>query len=96
MKPPARFIFRLYIAGNGPHSALAIVNLHAFCVQHLPDRHEIEVVDVLLERGRALAEGVMLTPLLVKLSPAPVRKIIGTLSRHEPVLQALGMLHPIP
>ena len=91
MKTPAHFKFRLYVAGDGPNSTQAVANLHALCREHLPERHEIEVVDVLREQKRALADGVMLTPLLVKLSPAPTRKITGTLSRREPVLQALGL-----
>jgi circadian clock protein KaiB len=49
------------------------------------------VIDVLMDQQRALADGVMLTPLLVKYSPAPTRKIVGTLSKSEPVLAALGL-----
>jgi len=91
MSIPARFKFRLYVAGNGPHSSEAIANLEALCAELLPDRHEVEIVDVLREQDRALADGVMLTPLLVKLSPAPLRRIIGTLNQREPILQALGL-----
>jgi circadian clock protein KaiB len=87
----SQFKFRLYVAGNGPHSTQAIVNLNAICAEHLPDRHEIEVVDVMLDQGRALSDGVMLTPLLMKLSPAPILKIVGTLSQPESVLRALGL-----
>lgn len=91
MSKPAHFKFRLYIAGEGPNSAQAMSNLDALCREHLPERHEIEVVDVLCEPKRALDDGVMLTPQLVKLSPAPIRKITGTLNPREPVLQALGL-----
>ncbi len=91
MSPPVSFKFRLYVAGDGPHSTQAIANLRAVCTEHLPERHEIEIVDVLREPGRALADGVMLTPLLVKLSPAPIRKIIGSLSQRASVLQTLGL-----
>ena len=82
---------RLYIAGEAPHSTQPIANLHALCHEPLRERHEIDVVDVLRGPQRALADGVTLTPLLVKLSPSPVRKIVGTLSQCEPVLQALGL-----
>jgi circadian clock protein KaiB len=91
MTRPAPFRFRLYVAGDSPHSTEAIVNLSAICQEFLPERHELDIVDVLREPQRALADGVLLTPLLVKLSPAPVRKIVGTLSRRQPVLQALGL-----
>jgi circadian clock protein KaiB len=91
MSTPTHFKFRLYVAGDGPNSAQAVANLDAICREHLAERHEIEVVDVLREPQRALADLVMLTPLLVKLSPEPVRKITGTLSQRGPVLQALGL-----
>jgi circadian clock protein KaiB len=91
MKNPDFFRFRLYVAGEGPNSAQAIGNLTALCREHLPERHEIEIVDVVKQQGRALADGVMLTPLLVKLAPAPIRKLVGTLSPGESVLRALGI-----
>jgi len=91
MSKPPLFKFRLYVAGDGPHSTQARANLTALCRELLPERHEIEVVDVLRDPQRALTDGVMLTPLLVKLSPAPIRKITGSLSQREPLLQALGL-----
>jgi circadian clock protein KaiB len=91
MKKEAHFKFRLYVAGDGPHSTQAIANLRALCHERLPERYEIEIVDVLRDPQRALDDHVMLTPMLVKLSPVPIRRIVGSLSRLEPVLEALGL-----
>jgi circadian clock protein KaiB len=91
MSTTQHFKFRLYVTGDGPNSVQAIGNLQALCGRHLPGCHEIEIVDVLRDPKRGLADGVMLTPLLLKLSPEPVRKILGTLSKHETVLQSLGI-----
>ncbi len=91
MKKPSQFKFRLYVAGDASNSVLAIANLTALCREHLPERHEIEIVDVLLHPERALADDILLTPMLVKCSPGPVRKVIGNLSRRETVLQTLGL-----
>ena len=85
------FQFRLYVAGDAANSAQAVANLAALCRAHLPHRHEIEVVDVFREPKRALADGIFMTPTLVKLVPAPVRRIVGTLSETLTVLQALGL-----
>ena len=93
MSTPAVFRFLLYVAGEGPNSLHAMANLHAICREYLPERHEIEIVDVLKNQERALSDGVMMTPLLVKLSPGPVRKIIGSLSQRDAVLQALDLSH---
>ncbi len=91
MSLPMQFKFRLYVAGSAPNSAQAVVNLNALCRKYLPERHEIEIVDVLREPQRALDDGVMLTPQLVKLSPAPSINIVGNLSQTQPVLLALGL-----
>lgn len=87
----AVFKFRLYVAGDAPNSVQALGNLSALCRAHLPDRHEIEVVDVFREPKRALADGIFMTPTLVKLAPLPLRRIVGTLSQTQPVLWALGL-----
>jgi len=89
MKGETVYKFRLYIASDAPNSALALANLNSFCSEHLKDRHEIELVDVMREPQRALADGVLLTPLVVKLAPAPVRQIVGNLSEKRPLLQLL-------
>ncbi len=91
MNRSAKFKFRLYVADDAPNSAQAVANLSALCRTHLPDRHEIEVVDVFREPKRALADRIFMTPTLVKLAPSPVLRIVGTLSRIQPVLQALGL-----
>ena len=95
MKPAisrrALFKFRLYVAGSTQNSAQALANLTALCRAYLPDRHEIEVVDVFREPKRALANGILMTPTLVKLAPSPARTIVGTLSQTQTVLQALGL-----
>ena len=91
MNPPAMFKFQLYVAGDARNSAQALANLAALCRTHLPDRNEIEVVDVFKDPKRALAEGIFMTPTLIKLAPSPARKIVGTLSQTQLVLQALGL-----
>jgi circadian clock protein KaiB len=91
MSRPAHFKFRLYVAGDAANSMQAVSNLHALCREHLPERHEIEVIDVLREPKRALDEGVLLTPMLVRVSPDPIRRIVGNLSLPQPLLQMLEL-----
>jgi circadian clock protein KaiB len=85
------FSFRLYIAGDAPNSLQAIANLSRLCETHLPDRHQIEIIDVLLDPKRALTEFILMTPTLVTDSPYPGHRIVGTLSHTEPILQILGL-----
>ena len=85
---------RLYVAGQAPNSAAAILNLGILFpggeVSGQPV--EIEIVDLLREPLRGLADGVVLSPTLVRLAPSPVRRVVGNLSNHEAVLFALGVV----
>jgi len=85
------FKFRLYTAAGTQNSAQALANLTALCRSHLPDRYEIEVVDVFREPERARADGIRMTPTLIKLSPTPTCRIVGALNQSQSVLLALGM-----
>lgn len=72
--------FRLYVVGDLPNSRRAIINLQAFCEEHLPDRHRIEVLDVFDAPERAMADHIMLTPQLVVVSAGRARHLVGDLS----------------
>ena len=91
MSKTALFTFRLYVAGDTPNSLLAKVNLGFLCRAEIPGRYKIEVIDVLRNPSRALTDGIFMTPCLIKLSPSPVRMIVGTLNRTETLLESLGL-----
>ncbi|MFA5941628.1 MAG: circadian clock KaiB family protein [Sinimarinibacterium sp.] len=81
----------LYIAEGGPNSVQAIANLEAICKEHLPDRFKLEIIDVIQHPLRALADGIVVTPSLAKLSPSPTARVVGNLSDKSSVLRALGL-----
>jgi len=91
MSQRQQFKFRLYVSGDAPNSVLATENLDALCRMYLPGRHHIEVVDVFRHPERALADGIFMTPMLLKLTPNPTRRIVGTLSDRQAVLLAFGL-----
>jgi circadian clock protein KaiB len=82
---------RLYMANGTPNSVMAIRNLQAIIEECLAGRHCLEIVDVFKEPSRAIAEGVLVTPTLVKLSPPPKVSVVGNLSDAEKVLYALDL-----
>jgi circadian clock protein KaiB len=84
-------VMRLYIADNAPNSARAVANLEVICKEYLGSKFRLEVIDVLEYPQRALADGVVVTPSLTKVSPSPVARIVGNLSDKGSVLQALGI-----
>jgi len=84
-------VMRLYIAGSAPNSVRAIANLEAICREHLKGVHSLEIVDILEHPLRAMADGVLVTPSLTKVSPLPAASIVGNLSDKSKVLLALGI-----
>jgi len=81
----------LYIADSAPNSVRAVANLEAICKKHLKDNFKLEIIDVLKNPLRALADGIVVTPSLAKVSPSPAAKIVGNLSDKASVLRALGI-----
>ena len=80
------FKFRLHVAGDATNCAQALAKPAALCRADLPDRDEIEAVDVFREPKHALADGIFITPTLVGFAPSTAQEIAGILSRTQPVL----------
>ena len=83
--------FRLYVAGDAQNSTVAMDNLTALCRQHLEGRHKIEVIDVFQQPERALQDGIMMTPTVVRVDLSPMRRVVGNLSESAWVVHALGL-----
>ncbi len=82
---------RLYVAGQTPKSLRALANLKRLCDERLNGRHAIEVTDLLEHPHLAKDDQILAIPTLVRVSPAPIRKIIGDLSNTERVLVGMDL-----
>jgi circadian clock protein KaiB len=80
---------RLYVSGNAPNSARAVINIRALCAAHFASAHELEIVDILKDPKRALTDRIIVSPTLLKLSPLPAARVIGDLSDSARVLFSL-------
>jgi circadian clock protein KaiB len=85
------FMFRLFVAGDEPHSRMAKENIRKFCESRIDEAYEIEIVDVLESYKAALENNIFLTPALIKVSPAPALTIFGNLSDTQALIKALGI-----
>jgi circadian clock protein KaiB len=85
-----RLVLRLYVAGSAPNSLRAIANTKAICDEHFASGYELEIVDLLQHPQRALADGIIVTPTLLKLLPVPVQRVVGNLSDTKQVLLTLA------
>jgi circadian clock protein KaiB len=87
----AGMVLRLYVSNGAPNSLQAVANLAAICKEYLENQFKLEIIDVLETPLRALADGILVTPSLTKVSPSPGAKIVGNLSDRINVLHALGI-----
>ena len=81
--------FILYVSSQTPNSIQAEANLKSMCLSNFPDNYHIEIIDVFRQPERALADGIIVTPTLVKVGPGPKQVIMGNLSNIPRVLSAV-------
>jgi circadian clock protein KaiB len=86
-----RLELRLFVAGDGPNSLAARANLKRLLGGRHPSTYSVEIVDCLVHPLRAIEEGVLVTPTLLRLSPPPRRTVVGSLSESSQVSFALSL-----
>ena len=85
------WVLRLYVAGMTPAGERALVNLEQIADEHLAEKYQIEVIDLLEQSALAEGEKIFAVPTLVRELPHPLRKIVGDLSDTEKVLVDLDL-----
>jgi len=92
--PDSRLHLRLYVAGEAANSIAACANLRRMLAGEDPSTYRLEVIDCLEDLVRALEDGVLVTPTLIRTAPPPAQTIIGSLSEASRVTAALGLPSP--
>lgn len=82
---------QLFVAAGAPNSLSAVQNLRAALAAHPSVKVELEIIDVLIHPEIGLRENVLVTPTMIKLTPLPVRRIIGNLKDTAALLAVLGL-----
>lgn len=84
-------LLKLYVTGTTVRSAHAISNARRICDKHYADDYELEVIDLYQHPAAAKEHQIIAVPTLVRIAPAPLRRIIGDLSDERRALDALGI-----
>jgi PAS domain S-box-containing protein len=82
---------RLYVVSGAPNSIAARANLAEMLAPVGEERYTLDIVDCVADPHRALADGVFVTPTLMKIFPTPAQTIVGSLSNRGTVMAALGL-----
>lgn len=77
------------MAGQTPKSIIALANLKKICQEHLAEKYNIEIIDLVRNPQLARKDQILAIPTLVRNLPQPIKKIIGDLSNTEKVLLGL-------
>ena len=85
------YVLRLYVAGATRFSLRAMNNIRYFCDKYLPDRHDLQVIDIYQQPFLASSCQILAAPTLIKEYPLPVRKFIGDLSQTDRLLRGLDI-----
>jgi circadian clock protein KaiB len=85
------YVLRLYTTGMTPRSAEAFTNVKAICEKHLHGRYDLEVIDIYQQPTLARDEQIIAAPTLIKKLPAPLRRLVGNLSKEDRVLIGLDL-----
>jgi circadian clock protein KaiB len=87
----AEYEFTLFVSGASDLSARAIANARQLFETHVDGRYRLAVVDIYEDPAALLSHQVLAIPTLIKHRPAPMRRLVGDLSRSQEVLLALGL-----
>ncbi|MGE5502089.1 MAG: circadian clock KaiB family protein [Ignavibacteriales bacterium] len=79
----------LFIAGGAANSARALRNLKA-ALAAIEATVDLLVVDVLDEPERAWADGIFVTPLLIRRGPPPVQMLLGSMDDAAGIAAFIG------
>jgi len=80
VRPAAKYLLRLYVAGASDRSRQAILRARQLCETELNGEYELEVIDIYQQPILARDGQILATPTLVREFPKPVRRLIGNLA----------------
>jgi circadian clock protein KaiB len=87
------YLFRLYVSGTSPRSALAITNLRNICESYLQGRYELEVIDVYQQMKATKEAQIVAVPTLIKELPLPPQRFVGDMSNTVKIVVGLKLKH---
>jgi circadian clock protein KaiB len=92
---PGKYVFQLFVTGQTNRAIRAIHNLRRFCEIELDGQCDVSIIDVLEQPDQAEKQKILATPTLIKVSPPPMRRIIGDLGALKASMLGLHRLADI-
>jgi circadian clock protein KaiB len=84
-----RLLLELYVAGTMPRSVQAISDVKQICKQFFKGRYVLKVFDLTRNPELASVRQILALPTLIRVRPAPPRRLIGDFADARRVAAAL-------
>ena len=85
------FVLHLYVANMDFKSVQAIKNIKEICEENIPGQYKLDIIDILKQPALAREKQIIAVPTLIKESPLPMKRLIGSMSDKMRVLTGLGV-----
>lgn len=86
---PQCYVLRLFVAGSSGGTERILCKLHNLLDKSLQQPHTLKVIDVQKHPDFAEADQVTATPTLMRVWPAPVKRIVGELDDAQSIVRIL-------
>ena len=86
-----KYKLKMYVAGDTSESRDEIDKVKKVLRERVGEDHGFEVIDVQVDPQIAEEENVLITPLVERKSPAPIKRVVGKLLDEEKFLEGLDL-----
>ncbi len=86
---PQGYVLRLFVSGHSSNTERILHELHELLEKSLHHPYTLKVIDIFKHPEQAELNHISATPTLVRVTPEPIRRIVGDLSNIDRVLQLL-------
>lgn len=73
------YLFRFYTAGETDYSRQTVRDIITVLNVKIPGKYKLEIINVLFQARTARADGIISTPSLARIRPAPIKRYFGRL-----------------
>ncbi|HEY9767689.1 MAG TPA: circadian clock KaiB family protein [Coleofasciculaceae cyanobacterium] len=89
-KPAEGYVLRLFIKSDCPSTEQTLSHVHRLLEEGLSSPYTLKVVDLAKHPEQAAIHQIATTPTLIRMSPKPIRRIVGQLDDTQRVLTIIS------
>ena len=90
IREPRGYVLRLFISSNNASAEQTLNSIHQLLEEGLNDFYTLKVIDVAKNSEQAAIHRIATTPTLVRISPKPMRRIVGQLDDIQRILKIIS------